>query len=168
MDTAAPAPSSLQHPDGLPARHSTNGDTAPRPTMASLPADVHRHLGQYLDARSAVAFAATSRAHRAAMTEVPGFGEIGQLYPAVDAARTAADFEQAFAAIGANQASRFRTEALETLALRFVDTHAAMPPLPAVAARDALVGLCRTRPHRPAPAARWPPPFMRHSRPCGT
>jgi hypothetical protein len=149
VEAAAPAQTSLSHPDGLTTRGSTHGDMAPRTTLASLPADVHRHVSQYLDAQSVVAFAATSKAHRALMTELPGFGQIGQLYPAVKSAQTAADFEQAFAAIGANQDSRFRTEALETLALRFLNTHATMPPLQALDAREALVGALQNTPPSP-------------------
>jgi hypothetical protein len=135
-ETGGPTPTSrpAANPDGLPARGLPPGDAPPRTTLASLPPDVHRRLGQYLDARSALAFGSTSQTHRAAMAELPGFDQIGRLFPAVEAARTAAEFEQAFTAIGASQDGRFRTEALQTLALRFVHAHAAMPPLDALAA----------------------------------
>lgn len=118
-------------------------------TLASLPADVHRRLGQSLDPRSALAFGSTNQAVRAAMTELPGFNEIGRLFPAVQAAQTAAEFEKAFKVIGKCSDSRFRTEALETLALRFVHAHAAMSPLEALAAREALVGALQQTPATP-------------------
>ena len=138
------------NPDGLCARGSAPKDDAPpRTTMASLPADIHRHLGDRLDARSKVAFASTSKALHEAMAGQPSYGEIGKLFPAVISARTAADYAEAFTKTGSANQSPVRTEALETLALRFARQHPAMPPIEALAARGALIGALQQTPAGP-------------------
>ncbi|MGM9491937.1 hypothetical protein [Ideonella sp. YS5] len=83
------------------------------------------------------------------MAELTGYGQIGQLFPSVGTARTAAEFAHGFGLIGGAEPSSFRTEALQTLALRFVAAHAAMPPLEALAVREALVGALQNTPASP-------------------
>jgi hypothetical protein len=122
------------------------GDAPPPRAALGLPPDVQRHLGAFLDARSAVAFASANRDTHAAMSDSPAYRQIGQLFPAVGMARSAADFEQAFKLVGASAQSRVRAEALETLALRFVQAQAGMPPMEALAAREALVGALKDTP----------------------
>jgi hypothetical protein len=136
----APAESTLQ----LPSRASrTTSDTGARPrTLATLPADVHRHIGSNLDPRSMVAFAAAHPAIRSSMLESPSFHPAAlasRQFPAVHTAASAQEFQDAFGAIAGALDSKVGVEALKMLSLRFADMLPSMPPVDALAPRKALI-----------------------------
>lgn len=148
--TSKPTASPPQaHPEGLAGRPSAAGDAPPRASLASLPGDIQRHIGQQLDARSMVAFASTNRATHAALSQTPAHGQIGRLFPGIGTAQSAADFAHGFNLIRTASQTHVRTEALEALALRFVQRHAGMPPMEALEAREALVGTLKEMPAEP-------------------
>jgi len=89
-----------------------------------------------------VAFAAASSAIRSSMLESPSFHPAAlasRLFPAVHAAASAREFQDAFGAIAVALDSKVGMEALKMLSLRFEQRLPAMPPVDALAPRKALI-----------------------------
>jgi hypothetical protein len=131
--TAAPA-------HDLPSRSSYAAPrSAPRQRLSSLPTEVQQTIGERLDPRSMVAFAASSGQIRAAMRQSIEFEHVTKLTPAVNAAASPESFLHAFELIADTAHSNYRTQALTTLARRFSENLAAMDPVEALAPRAALI-----------------------------
>lgn len=89
-----------------------------------------------------VAFAAANSAIRSAMLESPSIRPAAlasRLFPAVHAATSAQEFQDAFGAVAAALDSKVGMEALKMLSLRFAEMLPAMPPVDALAPRKALI-----------------------------
>lgn len=140
------APQKTAAEDGLPTRASASFSPMPPRNLSSLPGDVHRAIGERLDVRSMVAFAATSQAARAAMQESPAHEQATRLFPRVTTASSAAEFGAALEALKDIQSAKIQAEALGVLAERFVTAHAAMDCMEALAIRSALIDSLKTIP----------------------
>lgn len=137
---------------GLPTRAPSSSSTVPPRDLTTLHGDVHRNIGERLDARSMVAFAATSQATRAAMQESPAHAQATRIFPRVTTARSAAEFEAGLEALKDIQHSKVQAEALGVLTERFVTAHAALDSMEALTLRSALIDALKNIPVRPGSA----------------